>query len=291
MEIAVLSDIHGNYIALNRCLEYSLSRGIHTFFLLGDYVAEIAYPERTMEILYKLNKEYNCYFIQGNKEEYWLKYLSNGQKGWEDYNSTTGALFYTYQSLTDVDLEFFRQMSPVQEILINTMPQILICHGSPYNISEKMVPNDSRTNQIIDSVEASIILCGHTHVQQKIIHNGKCVLNPGSVGMPLFSKGKTQFLILHGKDKDWTEEFLSLDYDVDKVIDELYEAKLNEHAPYWSLITEHMLRYGNFSHGTILARAMELCKMKTGVCVWPHIPEEYWAQAVEDIVLLSKDRS
>ncbi len=35
MDIAVLSDIHGNYVALECCLEYSFSRGISTFFFLG----------------------------------------------------------------------------------------------------------------------------------------------------------------------------------------------------------------------------------------------------------------
>lgn len=36
MDIAVLSDIHGNYASLERCLEYALSHNIRTFFFLGD---------------------------------------------------------------------------------------------------------------------------------------------------------------------------------------------------------------------------------------------------------------
>lgn len=35
MDIAVLSDIHGNYIALKRCLEYAFSQNISTFFSWG----------------------------------------------------------------------------------------------------------------------------------------------------------------------------------------------------------------------------------------------------------------
>lgn len=54
MEIAVLSDIHGNYVALERCLEYAFSQNIGTFILLGDYIGELAYPEKTMQILYDL---------------------------------------------------------------------------------------------------------------------------------------------------------------------------------------------------------------------------------------------
>lgn len=69
-----------------------------------------------------------------------------------------------------------------------------------------------------------------------------------------------------------------------RVISDMYDVKLNEHAPYWSLITETILRGGNVSHGEILSIAMELCRKATGVCVWPDIPEEFWAQAVNEIL-------
>jgi predicted phosphodiesterase len=288
MDIAVLSDIHGNYVALERCLEYAFSRGISTFFFLGDYIGELAYPERTMQRLYDLSKGDQCYFIKGNKEEYWLKYRADGEKGWKDKNSTSGALLYAYNSLINRDLEFFAQLQPTQEIVIDKMPAIIICHGSPYKVSEKLLPDDDRTFDIMNSVNTSVILCGHTHVQQKIVHNEKCVLNPGSVGMPLLSEGKTQFLILHGNDGMWSEEFISLGYDVDRVINEMQEVKLEEHAPYWSLITEYVLRKGHVSHGEILSRAMELCKEENGDCVWPNIPEKYWALAVDEIIGLQK---
>jgi predicted phosphodiesterase len=285
MDIAVFADIHGNYVALERCLEYALSRNISTFFLLGDYIGELAYPEITMKTLYDLNDRYKCYLIRGNKEDYWLNYHAGGEKGWKDNNSTSGSLLYAYNSLTNKDLDFFEQLRLVQEIIIDEMPAIMICHGSPYNVNEKLLPNDDRTIEVMLSVNASIILCGHSHIQSKIIHNKKCVLNPGAVGLPLFSKGKTQFLILHGNDGIWSEEFISLEYDVDRVIREMYEVRLNIIAPYWSFITVDILRGGNTSHGRILSRAIELCREETGDCVWPDIPEEYWAKAIYEILV------
>ncbi|ADL49940.1 metallophosphoesterase family protein [Clostridium cellulovorans] len=285
MDIAVLSDIHGNYIALKRCLEYAFSQNISTFFFLGDYIGELAYPERTMKILYDLNERYKCYFIKGNKEDYWLNYRANGEKGWKDKDSTSGSLLYAYKSLTARDLDFFAQLQSVQEITVSGMAPITICHGSPDKINEKMLPDDDRTIQIINGVETSIILCGHSHVQRKIVHNEKCILNPGSVGVPLFSEGNTQFLILHGNDGVWLEEFISLEYDVLRVIRDMHEAKLYEHAPYWSMITETILRGGNTSHSKVLTRAMELCREETGDCVWPNIPEKCWEQAVNELIL------
>lgn len=66
MTAAVLADIHGNYVALNACLNEAFSRHITTFIFLGDYIGELPYPERTMEILYELQRNYQCYFIRGN---------------------------------------------------------------------------------------------------------------------------------------------------------------------------------------------------------------------------------
>ncbi|OPJ57633.1 metallophosphoesterase family protein [Clostridium oryzae] len=284
MDIAVLADIHGNYIALERCLEYAFSRNISTFLFLGDYIGELAYPERTMKILYDINERYKCYFIKGNKEDYWLKYRACGEKGWKDRNSASGSLLYAYKCLTSRDLDFFTQLEAVQKIKISEMAAITICHGSPNKINEKMLPDDDRTFEVMNSVKTSTILCGHTHIQRKIVHNEKCVLNPGSVGVSLFSEGKTQFLILHGNGEVWSEEFISLEYDVDRVIRDMHAVKLDEHAPYWCLLTENILRGGNVSHGKILSRAMEICREENGTCVWPNIPEKCWAQAVNELI-------
>ena len=74
MNIAVLSDIHGNYVALQAVIDYAINQGADTFVFLGDYVGELAYPQKTMEMLYSLREKYKCFFIRGNKEDYWLKY-------------------------------------------------------------------------------------------------------------------------------------------------------------------------------------------------------------------------
>ena len=72
MDIAVLSDIHGNDIALQRCIDYAKEQGIDTYIFLGDYLGELAYPQRTMKMLYDLARENTCYFVRGNKEDYWI---------------------------------------------------------------------------------------------------------------------------------------------------------------------------------------------------------------------------
>ena len=129
-----------------------------------------------------------------------------------------------------------------------------------------------------------IILCGHTHIQAKIIHKGKIVLNPGSVGVPIDSEGKTQFMLMTGIDRKWQYQFVSLDYDIETVISDLHTAGLDNYAPSWCKVTEHLLRGGNISHGQVLTRAMQLCTQKHGECNWPNIPESCWEEAVKQLI-------
>ena len=284
MQIAVLSDIHGNYEALERCLAYALDRKIKTFVFLGDYVGELPYPQKTMQMLFSLKESYPCYFVRGNKEDYWLNYKKNGETGWKEIDSTTGSLFYAYHHLTERDMKFFEQLEHKGELTSDDLPTLTICHGSPNKTNEKLLPDSQNTFSIMTSEKNDYILCGHTHVQGVIEYNGKKVLNAGAVGTPLHSNGKTQFMILSGAEGTWNHEFISLEYDVEKMISELYRSGLSRKAPYWCRVTEHMLRTGEISHGAVLARAMALCSAGEGSCTWPHVPERYWQSAVQEMI-------
>ena len=284
MKMAVMSDIHGNYIALQKCIDYALNRDVDTFIFLGDYVGELAYPQKTMEIIYALKEKYRCFFVKGNKEDYWLDYQTNGEKGWNECDSTTGSLYYTYDNLIDKDLEFFKSLSHTSELEFDEFPSLTICHGSPQRVNEKLLPNNEKTLALMEENASSYILCGHSHVQGKIEHKGKVVLNAGAVGVSLHGDGKAQFLILEGSEQKWNYEFISLEYDVEKVIEDLYISGLMQKAPAWCKVSEHLLRTGEISHGTVLAKAMELCKDELGECNWPNVPEKYWDLAVKEMI-------
>ncbi len=290
LNIAVLSDIHGNYVALQKCLDYALSIGIDTFIFLGDYLGELAYPQKTMDILYSIKGKYKSFFIKGNKENYWINYEKE-QIGWKEYDSTTGSLYYTYYNLTEKDLQFFKSLSVKEELEFDNLPPITICHGSPQNVNEKLLPDNENTLRIMENNPNDYILCGHSHIQGKIEHNGKTVLNPGSVGVSLHSNGKAQFMILKGSRDMWDYEFISLEYDIENVIADLHSSELSKKAPYWCKVSENLLRTGEISHGTVLARAMALCKAKFGECNWPNVPEECWEQAVKEMILFSNCKS
>lgn len=284
MKLAVLADLHSNHFAFERCVEYALRQGVTTFLFLGDYLGDLACPQKTMQLLYRLNDRYDCHFVKGNKEDYWLDYKKNGETGWKKGDSTTGTLLYTYRQLTERDLAFFASLPLCRTLSLPGGPPLTLCHGTPESTNDKFSPGSKRTYALMDSAAGPVILCGHTHIRQRLEHKGRLVLNPGGVGTPLHSGGKTQFLILESAGGRWAERWVSLDYDVEGAIRELHDAGLDEYAPCWCRVSRQMLRNGEISHGTVLNRAMELCRAQTGSCVWPHLPERCWEQAVAELV-------
>lgn len=86
--------------------------------------------------------------------------------------------------------------------------------------------------RIMEECTCKYILCGHTHGQLTIEHAGRVLWNPGAVGVPKNSGGKTQFMILHQKDKGWEPEFVSLEYEKEQILKEFYETGLEQMAPY-----------------------------------------------------------
>ena len=195
-------------------------------------------------------------------------------------------MHYCYKNLTEKDIDFFQSLSIAQEIKLGNTSPILACHGSPNRNNEKMLPDNDNTNQLIDKCPYQYILCGHTHIQDVIKRGNKVVLNPGAVGVPLHSSGKAQFMILRQSMQDWTYELMSIDYDKEKVIREMQESGLEDAAPYWTQVTNHLILTGEVSHGTVLAKAMNLWKAETGSSDWYDIPNQYWEKAIRELLII-----
>lgn len=285
MDIAVMSDIHGNHAAFRACLDYAFAHHINTFIFLGDYLGEFAYPQKTMEMLYDLQSKCTCYFVKGNKEDYWLNRYYDRNCDWKDGNHTVGAMLYCYANQTKREIDFFESLSPALEIHIPGAAPLLACHGSPRKNTEKMLPDKYNTREILAASTCNYILCGHTHLRNVMTHANKVAINPGAVGVPMYTEGKTQFMILHQTDIGWSHEFITLEYDRALAIRELQESGLLTCAPYWTEITMHLVRTGKVAHGEVITRAMELCVAENGSGEWSAIPDKFWRQAIAELLL------
>ena len=285
MRIAVMADIHSNHIALETCFAEAQRRNAEEFVFLGDYLGELAYPQKTLEFLDEIKKQYPCTFIRGNKEDYWINHKNgmHGDWGWEAGRSGSGMLAYVYDRLTPEQIEDFEKLPPSMIMHYQGFPDFVICHGSPWKTNESMREDYEYIDELTKRLETELTICAHFHIQSQYIRNGKQVINPGVVGVPLRSNGQTQFMMLEGISGKWETEFITLQYDRERAIREMDEEKLSEQAPGWYRITKEVLRHGQDTHLSTLMKAQELYEQHTGINDWKNIPEEYWNMALEEM--------
>lgn len=282
MNIAVFSDIHGNHAALQACIDYCVSKGITNYVLLGDYITDCPYPQKTLDLIRVLDKYFNCYIVRGNREDYLLNYRRSSDKNWKK-GSASGALLYTYENLTDDDFDFMEKLPIYQVVDDPNMPKFEMCHGSPENSGEPLFPEKRNTKRTLVNLKTNMLLHGHSHIQSSYIYRGKKAINPGSIGIPWYYGGKTQFAILKGDAKNgFIEEMIQLDYDREVMYKDFEESGIMQIAPAWAAITMHTLRTGIDLNTTVLLRAMRLCEEEKGNVNWPDIPEKYWAIALKE---------
>ena len=287
MNIAVLSDIHANYIAFKNAIDFLKTKNIDAYCILGDYSGEFPGICETLDLIYELQTRYPVYIIKGNREDYLLRGLGNEHPEWDEYPSTVGMMRYNHTYMREKDWEFIKALPETFTLKLEGMEELLLCHGSPRNVKEPIHKGNPENKDIYSATEAKYILCGHAHRCMDFNELGKHILNPGSVGEPL-DDGRhdySAFMILHSVGKEWNSEQIYLKQDMNLIVKDMMEHNLHNIAPYWALSVESFCRGGDMSNGHILSRAMDITKEETGECNWPAIPEEYWSRAFRELVI------
>ena len=285
MRIAIMADIHSNHIALETCVAEAKRRKAEAFLFLGDYLGDLAYPQKTLALLEGMKQQYPCTFIRGNKEDYWINH-QNGTHGdwtWETGRSGSGMLAYVYERLAPEQITAFEKMPVSMTMRYSGFPAFVICHGSPWKTNESMREDYDYIDALTKRLETEMTICAHFHIQTRYVRNGKLIINPGAVGLPLRSNGQTQFMMLAGTNGKWETEFVTMQYDRERAIREMDEERLSEQAPGWYRITKEVLRTGMPSHLKALQKARELYRQYTGINDWKNIPEQYWNMALAEM--------
>ena len=278
--LAVIGDIHSNHVALETCIRHALERNVDEFLFIGDYISDCPYPQKTMQIIYEMKERYVCHFIRGNREDYMLNHRNNPEERWT-YSSASGNLLYTYENLTDKDLNFFESMDIRGIYEKEGYPAFRYCHGSLERSNELLVPDNENTDQVMSNLDVDLLVSGHTHIQDSRMYGDKKLIHPGSVGIPWYHDGKSQYMILHGTENGWEEEFFQLPYDVNTIKEEFETSGLADKAHYWSKLNIHVLETGDDYMTPCLQLAMKLCQEAEGSVTWPDIDEKYWKKAAE----------
>lgn len=278
-KLALISDVHGNYKALEAFLEYIEVHPVDGIICLGDYVTDSPYPERTMELLYQMRKEHECYMIHGNREDYLMDNVGN-KAGWKP-SSANGTLYYTLQHMRPEDFAFFKTLPTERELRIQGCPVLCLCHGTPGRVRGNVHEEEGLKEKVLKELPYPYLLGGHSHHQEIDSMYGRTYINPGSLGFAVDNVGRhAQFAILTGVSERWEPAFLSISYDVDGYLRAFTESGVDEFGMVLNRAIKKSLVTGvNYFYHCILA--MEKEAKEAGVGAIDQMPESAWEKLAE----------
>ncbi|MGS2761250.1 metallophosphoesterase family protein [Sinomicrobium sp. M5D2P9] len=176
--IAVISDIHGNSLALEAVLKDISTRDINLIVNLGDSLFGPIDPVGTAGQLMSISNSIN---IMGNCDEILLNEKSNSET------------FNFVKPVINSDIEKWIRSFKDTWVL----EDIMFCHGTPFvndqylleEVNEHGVTHKSSDQLSMELGELShkYIFCGHSHVfKTQYLPDSKLIVNPGSVGLPAY---------------------------------------------------------------------------------------------------------
>lgn len=209
MMIALISDIHGNYVALNEVLRKIDSLGITEVYCLGDVVG---YYSQVNECCNELRRR-NIRCVMGNHDWY-MASGTNCQRS----RSARDCIVYQRKVITAEN----RRWIETFPVTIN-VKNISMVHGGWDNpIDEYLDPNI----EYFKNINRTFFVSGHTHIQRIEKYNGQTYCNPGSVGQPRDGDNRAAYATFDGE----KFELYRVQYDYEKVGALMKEAGFN---PYY----------------------------------------------------------
>ncbi len=90
-----------------------------------------------------------------------------------------------------------------------------IVHGSLINPVEEYLTDINSAIPTFELMAKSLLFVGHTHVPMDLSHEGKKIINPGSVGQPRDGDPRASFIIYDGLKKELS--LFRVNYDIEAV--------------------------------------------------------------------------
>ncbi|MEK6275062.1 MAG: metallophosphoesterase family protein [Actinomycetota bacterium] len=170
MRVAVLSDVHGNAVALQAVL-VELEREQPDLVVSGGDLTWGPLPAET----FALASAMNARFVRGNADRAVLESKSSTEREqWMQANHTPEMRQF---------LAGFEEHVVVE---VDGLGPVRICHGSPRSDEECVTPEtpEARAREFAEGVEERVIVTAHVHIQFDREVAGIRSVNAGSVGLP-----------------------------------------------------------------------------------------------------------
>lgn len=248
MRVAILSDIHGNSIALDAVLADARDRGgVDAFWILGDLVALGPDPLGVLDRLFTLP---HAHFTRGNTD----RYVATGDRPpphLADVRadpSLLPRLIEVAQTFTWTQgaiagagkLVWLKQLPLELRVTLPDGSRFLGVHASPGRDDGDGITAaiaDDAAAQLLQAAEADMICTGHTHRPMHRRLGLRSLVNLGAVSLSATADKRASYVILTADSSGYTIEPRQVPFDLQRVVAQLEAA---DH-PGRSFILKHLL--------------------------------------------------
>jgi predicted phosphodiesterase len=182
VRIALVSDIHGNSVALDAVLTDLAAEEPDRVVCLGDVALEGPDPRGVIARL----RELGCSVVMGNTDAWLLDPKPRAESHDEGPQSDEVERWCANQ-LDDADRAYLASFAPTVSIAIGGSRSLLCYHGSPTSFRTWILPTtpEHELDTHFAGWSAAVYVGGHTHEVMVRRHLQAIVVNPGSVGLPV----------------------------------------------------------------------------------------------------------
>jgi putative phosphoesterase len=207
MQIGVISDIHGNKVALDAVLEDMPA--VDALVCAGDIVGYNPWHAECVAAV----RERGIPTVSGNHDRAVVGRTSFG------FNSLAGAgVDHARETLSDDQQAWLAELPAERHEFDGA---VKIVHGHPADPDRYTYPGEYSPRLLDDE---TVLVMGHTHVQGHEQYGEGIVMNPGSVGQPRDGDPRAAYAVVDLDGLSVTEHRVS--YEIDRVQAAVEEAGL-----------------------------------------------------------------
>ncbi|MFC4401879.1 metallophosphoesterase family protein [Gracilibacillus xinjiangensis] len=221
MKLALISDIHGNSVALEAVLADIETRNVDQIIVLGDLCYRGPEPKQALDLIRALNAK----VIKGNADEWVIRGVNQGEVPDKALELMKMEQAWIRQKLSDADVQYLEQLPSELSLTYGNM-SIHAFHATPHSLFDIVLPeqtNEELLMKLTANRDADLYIYGHIHRAYMRVVNGKTIINSGSVGLPFDGLNQASYAIVEINDQSFITSHIRVPYDIEQVCKQ-YEA-------------------------------------------------------------------
>ncbi len=233
MRIAILSDIHGNLLALDACLaDLESQGGADAVVVAGDLCLDGPKPKKVLQRL----DEIGATCLRGNSD----RYLSEESPGEKFDAAEMAQIAWARREIGERWISWLKDL-PFAIRIGDDDNQLLVVHANPKSDNEHIWPDsgDDVLQRLIGDEKAATIAFGHLHIPFARVWRGKLLANVSSAGLPKDGDPRAGYAIVTERSGGWQVKHRRVAFDVKKVATQLADCGIPESAELIATLRRH----------------------------------------------------